>query len=172
MEPSRARHWQEAWRRAGIATGQRVPGRAKFYAVNAYPGPSGFLHVGTVRGLLYTDAFHRYHRMRGESVLFPFGIHASGLPAVTFAQKVADGDPVVRQQLDDENVPADEREKLRDPAYAARFLGAAYCRVLEATGVLYDPTTYVTTIDDDYQAFIRWQFRALERRQVLVRGTY
>ncbi|HYA54050.1 MAG TPA: class I tRNA ligase family protein [Thermoplasmata archaeon] len=172
MEPSRVRHWQEAWRRAGIATGQRVPGRAKFYAVNAYPGPSGFLHVGTVRGLLYTDAFHRYHRMRGESVLFPFGIHASGLPAVTFAQKVADGDPVVRQQLDDENVPADEREKLRDPAYAARFLGAAYRRVLEATGVLYDPTTYVTTIDDDYQAFIRWQFRALERRQVLVRGTY
>ena len=172
MDAARARHWQDAWRRAGIATGQRVPGRGKFYAVNAYPGSSGFLHIGTVRGLLYTDAFHRYHRMRGESVLFPFGVHASGLPAVTFAQKVEDRDPTVLQQLDDARVSAEDREKLKEPEFAARFLGDSYRAVLEAIGVLYDPSTYVTTIDEDYRAFIRWQFRALERAQVLVRGTY
>ncbi|HYA71478.1 MAG TPA: class I tRNA ligase family protein [Thermoplasmata archaeon] len=172
MDASRVRHWQEKWDRAGIATGERIRSRGKFYALNAYPGPSGFLHVGTVRGLLYTDAFHRYHRMLGESVLFPFGIHASGLPAVTFAQRVQDGDSSVRQQLDDARVSPEDRERLRDPEYAAQFLGESYRTVLRSVGVLFDPTTYVTTIDEDYQAFIRWQFRALERAKVIVRGTY
>jgi len=172
MDAARSRQWQEAWDRAGIATGQRVPGRGKFYAMNAYPGPSGFLHVGTVRGLLYTDALHRFHRMLGESVLLPFGIHASGIPAVAFAQRVQDGDPAVLQQLDDAKVPDGERERLRDPEYVARYLGESYRSVLRSIGVLYDPTTYVTTIDEDYRAFIRWQFRALERAKALVRGTY
>ncbi|HYB79925.1 MAG TPA: class I tRNA ligase family protein [Thermoplasmata archaeon] len=172
MDAARCRRWQEAWDRAGIATGQRVPGRGKFYAMNAYPGPSGFLHVGTVRGLLYTDALHRFHRMLGESVLLPFGIHASGIPAVAFAQRVQDRDPAVVQQLDDAKVPEPERERLRDPEYAARYLGESYRSVLRSIGVLCDPTTYVTTIDEDYRAFIRWQFRALERTKALVRGTY
>jgi leucyl-tRNA synthetase len=172
MEATRARHWQEAWSRAGIATGQRVPSRGKFYAVNAYPGPSGFLHVGTVRGLLYTDALHRYHRMLGESVLFPFGIHASGLPAVTFAQRVQNRDPVILQQLEDGGVPPTEWSRLEDPEYVVRFLGESYRSVLRSVGVLFDETTFLTTIDNDYRAFIRWQFRALERSKVLVRGTY
>ncbi len=172
MDATRVRHWQEAWNRAGIATGQRVPSRGKFYAVNAYPGPSGFLHVGTVRGYLYTDALHRYHRMLGESVLFPFGIHASGLPAVTFAQRVQDRDPTILQQLEDSAVPPSEWGRLEDPEYVVRFLGESYRSVLRSIGVLFDETTFLTTIDEDYRAFIRWQFRALERAKVLVRGTY
>ena len=172
MEATRVRHWQEAWSRAGIATGQRTPSHGKFYAVNAYPGPSGFLHVGTVRGLLYTDVLHRYHRMLGEAVLFPFGIHASGLPAVTFAQRVKDRDQIILQQLEDEKVPPTEWSRLEDPEYVVRFLGESYRSVLRSVGVLFDETTFLTTIDDDYRAFIRWQFRALERSKVLVRGTY
>jgi leucyl-tRNA synthetase len=172
MDADRVRHWQQAWAKAGIATGQRVPSRGKFYALNAYPGPSGFLHVGHLRGYLYTDALHRYHRMLGESVLFPFGIHASGLPAVTFAQRVQNQDPAIVQQLEDARVPPSERERLVDPEYAARFLGESYRAVLRSIGVLFDETTYLTTIDEDYQAFIRWQFRALDRAHALVRGTY
>ncbi|MGD0588317.1 MAG: class I tRNA ligase family protein [Thermoplasmata archaeon] len=172
MDAARVRHWQETWARAGIATGQRVPSRGKFYALNAYPGPSGFLHVGHLRGYLYTDALHRYHRMLGESVLFPFGIHASGLPAVTFAQRIQNRDPAVVQQLDEAGVSASEREQLADPEAAARFLGENYRAVLRSIGVLFDETTYLTTVDEDYRAFIRWQFRALERARALVRGTY
>jgi leucyl-tRNA synthetase len=79
---------------------------------------------------------------------------------------------VVLQQLDDGKVPPEERDRLEDPEYAARFLGESYRSVLQSIGVLFDPTTYVTTVDEDYRAFIRWQFRALERSKVLVRGTY
>ncbi len=172
MDPAAARRWQEVWARVGVATGRRVPGRAKFFALNAYPGTSGFLHVGHLRGYAYADALHRYHRMRGEQVFFPFGIHASGLPAVTWAQKVRDRDDFTLDQLREEGVPPEEWARLEDPEAAARFLGESYRRVLRSIGVLVDETTYVTTVDDDYRAFIRWQFRALKETGSIVQGAY
>ncbi len=172
MRPERARHWQEAWARAGLATGQRREGHPKYYALVAYPGTSGFLHVGHLRGFAYADALARYHRMRGEAVLVPFGVHASGLPAVTFAQRVRDDDPVVRQQLDDQGVPPAERARLTDPAEAARYLGESYRTVLGAIGALVDPSTYLTTIDDDYRAFVRWQFGRLHAAGAVAQGAY
>jgi leucyl-tRNA synthetase len=161
MDPSRAAKWQTAWAAAGLATAKRDPGRQKYFALNAYPGTSGLLHVGHLRGYAYLDALHRYHRALGHVVLFPFGVHASGLPAVTWAQKVRDRDPAVIQQLDDAGVPAAERERLTDPEYAARFIGDRYREVLRSLGALFDETTYVTTIDDDYRAFVAWQMRTL-----------
>jgi leucyl-tRNA synthetase len=172
MDRTRAAHWQEAWAKAGIATGQRVAGHRKFYALVAYPGTSGFLHVGHFRGYAYADPLIRYHRMLGESVLFPFGIHASGLPAVTFAQRVAEGDPALRQQLDDHGVSAEERQRLEDPEAAARFLGEEYRKILRSIGALLDETTYLTTVDNDYRAFIRWQFRTLRKQGAVGQGAY
>ena len=172
MDPARVEFWQAEWARSGIATGRRVPGHRKFYAVVAYPGTSGFLHIGHLRQYAYADALHRYHRMRGEEVLFPFGIHASGLPAVAWSQKIKDRDPATIAQLDDEDVSRDERSRLEDPEAAARFLGGRYQEILRAMGVLFDPTTYLTTVDEDYRAFIRWQFRALREAGALVQGTH
>jgi leucyl-tRNA synthetase len=172
MDLSRAEHWQAVWARAGLATGRRVPGRGKFYALMAYPGTSGFLHVGHLRAVAYADALHRYHRMRGEQVLFPFGIHASGIPAVAWAQKVKDRETSTVQQLRNEEVPESEWTRLEDPETAARFLGESYRRVHRAIGALVDETTYLTTVDEDYRAFIRWQFRALRDAGALVQGTY
>ncbi len=168
MDPGRAAAWQTAWERAGIATARRVPGRGKFFALVAYPGPSGFLHVGHLRQYVYADALHRYHRMRGEQVLFPVGLHASGLPAVAWAQKVKDRDPLTIGQLEDAGVPAAEWAALEDPEAAARFLGGTYLDVLRRFGLLYDPTTYCTTVDEGYRAFIRWQFRALHDAGALI----
>jgi len=172
MEPARASHWQEMWRRAGLHSAERRPERRKFYALIAYPGTSGFLHVGHLRSFAYADALHRYHRMIGEQVLFPFGIHASGLPAVTWAQKVKDGDPSTTETLDELGLPPEERRRLEDPEYAARYLGRDYLREIHRLGALVDDRTFLTTVDDDYRAFIRWQFRALRAAGALVQATY
>jgi len=172
MDPERATHWQEAWTRAGIGRARVRPGSGKFFALVAYPGASGFLHVGHLRGYAYGDPLHRYHRMLGEEVLFPFGVHASGLPAVAWARQVQERSPTVVQQLEDHQVPTAEWAGLEDPAAAARFLGRSYLRDLRRLGVMVDETTYVTTIDDDYQAFIRWQFRALQAAGALRQGPY
>ncbi|HTT35541.1 MAG TPA: class I tRNA ligase family protein [Thermoplasmata archaeon] len=167
MDPAREGHWQAAWRSAGLATARRDPGKAKFYALVAYPGSSGFLHVGHLRGVAYADSFHRFRRMRGEAVFFPTGTHASGLPAVTFAQRVKARDETVVAQLVEQEVPESDWARLEEPAEAARFLGRSYLDAFRELGCLIDETAYVTTIDDDYQAFIRWQFRVLERRGAL-----
>ena len=166
------RYWQERWRSEGLATARRDPGRAKFFAVVAYPGPSGFLHLGHLRGLTLADQLHRYHRMRGRAVFFPTGTHASGLPAVAFAQRVRDNDPSIRAQLLENGVPEAEWAALADPEGAARFLGEQYLGVFRRLGFLIDETAYLTTIDEDYRRFIGWQFRTLHRLGALRQGPY
>ncbi len=161
MEPSRELHWQSAWAAASLAAARRLPGREKFYALVAYPGSSGFLHVGHLRGLSLADTLHRYHRMLGHAVFFPTGTHASGLPAVTFAQKVANRDPDLVAQLRLYRVDESIWPRLEEPAEAARFLGERYLEAFRRLGLLIDERAYVTTIDPDYQAFIAWQFRRL-----------
>ena len=172
MDPSRAGHWQAVWAAEGLATARRAENREKFFALVAYPGASGFLHVGHLRGLVYADAFHRYHRARGRSVLFPFGLHASGLPAVSWAQRIRDGDEMTLQQLREAGLGPADWKPLEDPENAARFLGEEYRRVLGRMGILIDPTTYVTTIDEDYRAFIGWQMRALRGLGAIRQGAY
>ena len=172
MERARDEYWQSAWKRAGLATARRRPGREKFYALVAYPGASGFLHIGHLRGLAYADALHRFHRMRGRQVFFPTGTHASGLPSVTFAQKVAARDAATVAQLRENGVPESEWSRLEDPVQAARFLGLTYLEAFRRLGLLIDESAYVTTIDDDYQAFIRWQFGRLDRAGALVQAPY
>jgi leucyl-tRNA synthetase len=172
MEKSREAHWQAAWAQAGLARGDPDPSRSKFYAIVAYPGSSGFLHVGHLRGLAYADFMHRYHRMSGRAVFFPTGTHVSGLPAVTFAQKVERRDPLTLRQLEDQGIPESEWPRLAEPEYAGRFLGRSYLDVFRQFGLLIDERAYVTTIDEDYRAFIRWQFHRLEAAGALVQAPH
>jgi leucyl-tRNA synthetase len=172
MEPSREPHWQEAWAKAGIATARRVPDREKYYAVVAYPGPSGFLHLGHLRGLSLADALVRYHRMSGRQVFFPTGTHASGLPAVAFAQRVANRDPATVAQLRENGVPESSWEAWADPESVARFLGESYLGIYRRLGVLVDESAYLTTVDPDYRSFIQWQFQQLKRRGALAQAPY
>jgi leucyl-tRNA synthetase len=172
MDPDRVAHWQAEWERAGLPVARRKEGTPKFYALVAYPGPSGFLHVGHFLGLVYADTLHRYHRMRGERVFFPTGVHASGLPAVVFADKIRRGDPATLRALDERGISPAERERWMEPVAAARFLGEQYLRDFRAMGILVDPSAHLTTVDDDYRAFIRWQFHRLREAGCLVQRAY
>jgi len=64
------------------------------------------------------------------------------------------------------------RGRLEDPETAVRFLGEEYRKVLRSIGVLFDESTYVTTVDDDYRSFIRWQFARLKEAGALGQGAY
>ena len=63
----------------------------KFFLIFAYPGTSGFLHVGHLRSYTYPDVIAKFYRLNGFNVYFPSGIHASGLPAISFSEKVRSG---------------------------------------------------------------------------------
>ncbi|HEV8049226.1 MAG TPA: class I tRNA ligase family protein, partial [Thermoplasmata archaeon] len=172
MDPARVPHWQSEWERARLAEARVDGGREKFYAIVAYPGSSGFLHLGHLRGMTLADVLHRYYRMTGRSVFFPTGTHASGLPSVTFAQKVKERDARTVASLRSERIPESEWPELEDPIAAARFLGKRYLEVYRSFGILVDERAYVTTVDEDYQAFIRWQFRRLHALGALRQGPH
>ncbi|HEV2316887.1 MAG TPA: class I tRNA ligase family protein [Thermoplasmata archaeon] len=172
MGPTDEVQWQQRWAESGLARARRIPGQRKFYALWTYPGTSGFLHVGHLRGVTFADVLHRYHRMLGEQVFLPMGTHASGLPAVTFAQKVANRDPPTLRRLKENGVSDAQLPALADPESAARFLGETYLAVFRRLGVLFDESSYVTTIDPDYRAFIRWQFNRLRATGALGQAPY
>ena len=69
--------YQQKWSDAKVFDAEVDENKEKFYLIWAYPGVSGYMHVGHMRGYSYLDAIARYKRMQGYNVLFPVGVHTS-----------------------------------------------------------------------------------------------
>src|SRR3989344_4695880 len=104
--------WQDKWEKAELGKAEPAKGKKKFFMIFAYPGVSGYLHVGHMRGFSYTDAVCRYKRMNGYNVLFPVGTHASGNQAIAFANKVVHKDKDWLEYLKKNNCPQKTIDKL------------------------------------------------------------
>ncbi|MDX6626983.1 MAG: leucyl-tRNA synthetase, partial [Solirubrobacterales bacterium] len=74
---------QAAWAERGDfdAPSLPEPGQTPVYVKASSPFTSGNLHMGHVRDYAIGDAYARFHRARGDAVLFGFGFDAFGLPA-------------------------------------------------------------------------------------------
>jgi leucyl-tRNA synthetase len=73
---------QARWAESGaFATPRPESDRAGVYIKPSSPFTSGNLHMGHVRDYSIGDAYARFRRARGDSVLFGFGFDAFGLPA-------------------------------------------------------------------------------------------
>jgi len=88
--------WQNEWFKNKIYEAEKEKNK-KFFIHFAYPGVSGYLHVGHMRGFTYCDTIARFKRMIGYDVIYPAGFHASGIPSVGFAKKVERKDPITLQ---------------------------------------------------------------------------
>lgn len=163
------RKWRQRWEDAGLYDVDR--GEAddrKFFIHFAYPGISGYLHVGHMRGFSYADVFARYKRMTGHRVFYPAGFHASGIPSVGLARRVERGDEATLDYLRANGCPEDEIPKLKDPARVVEYFSHVYRdEYWKPFGFLIDWDSLCTTIDPGYQRFIQWQFRRLKDADLL-----
>ena len=161
--------WQAQWQKAGIAKAVRRPGQKKFFLIFAYPGVSGFLHVGHMRGYTYADVLTRFRRMQGYNVLFPAGFHASGLPAPSYAAKVRKKDPATIEQLKSYGLSESQIRGLEIPENTVKFFSNVYVEDFwKKFGFLIDYDRLISSIQPEYNRFIQWQFRKLKERNLLV----
>lgn len=160
--------WQQQWFKNNIQRAEKKKGK-KFFIHFAYPGVSGYLHVGHMRGFTYCDIIARYKRMQGFDVFFPAGFHASGIPSVGFAKKVERKDPTTITALKEYGVSDDEIKKLVDPSYVVDYFSKVYVEdYWKKFGFLIDYSRIMSTISDGYKKFIEWQFYKLKEKNLLL----
>jgi leucyl-tRNA synthetase len=160
--------WQQKWFETNINTAKREK-QKKFFLHFAYPGVSGYLHVGHMRGFTYCDVIARYKRMTGYDVLFPAGFHASGIPSVGFAKKVERKDPDTLRLLKQNGCSEECITRLTDPVEVVNYFSQVYVdEYWKRFGFLIDYTRLMNTISSGYKKFIQWQFHKLHDKKLLI----
>jgi leucyl-tRNA synthetase len=130
--------WRDFWRERGFFRADTADTRRKFYYLNMFPYPSGYLHVGHGRNYIIGDVVTRFYLMRGYNILNPMGWDAFGLPA--------------------ENAAIDRGVHPRDWT----LQNIAYAKEqFRAWGIEYDWDREVATCDPEYYRFTQWLFLKL-----------
>lgn len=164
--------WVERWDNAKLGEAVRDSKKPKFFIIFAYPGISGYLHIGHMRGYSYTDAIARYKRMRGFNVLFPVGTHASGNQAIALAKKLEKKDKDWVEYLLDNNCPKEKLKELVEPENIVEYFNDVYVNQWKSLGFLADWNRFTCTIYQDYNKFIQWQFEKLKQNNLLIQKPY
>ncbi|MGA1848957.1 MAG: leucine--tRNA ligase, partial [Thermoplasmatota archaeon] len=163
--------WQQKWA-AVDAFRPKGPGAdtgKKFFLIFAYPGISGYLHVGHMRGFTYADVITRYKRVTGHDVLFPVGFHASGIPAISLAKRIERKDEKTIDYMIRNGCPGDRVEELGDVDKLIDFFSNVYIEdYWKRFGFGMDFTRCMTTVSPGYNRFITWQFRKLSEKGLLI----
>jgi leucyl-tRNA synthetase len=164
--------WQERWYSARINEANPSD-RPKFMIIFAYPGVTGYLHVGHMRGFSYVDAIARYKRMMGFNVLFPVGTHATGNGAISLANRVRRGDENTLEYLMSNGCSKENLERLKTPNGVVDFFNEVYVNdYWKRFGFLADWRRFTCTIYPEYGHFIQWQFRKLNDKGLLIQKPY
>lgn len=165
--------WLKEWEKAGLYKAEPVKGKKKFFIIFAYPGISGYLHLGHMRGYSYADIIARYKRMQGYNVLFPVGTHASGIPAIAFATKVRNKEENTINYLRLNGCPEEVIPTLSNSEMVVEYFNNVYVNDFwKKFGFLADWRRFTCTVYKDYNKFIQWQFKKLKDNNLLVQKPY
>ena len=165
--------WQARWAEAGLDRSERDESKPKFMIIFAYPGVTGYLHVGHLRGYTYVDAINRYKRMTGYNVLFPVGTHATGNGGISLFNRISRGDEATIDYLKRNGCTDEELASLKDPMSVVEFFNKVYVNdYWKRFGFLADWRRFTCTLYPDYGKFIQWQFRKLHDAGLLIQKPY
>ncbi len=165
--------WQEVWEQQGAYEANPDKDMPKFFLTAAYMYPNSPIHIGHARTYLIADVLARFYRHKGYNVLFPMGFHYTGTPILTMAEAVASGDRELISLFKElYDVPDDVITRMSDPLYLASYFHSVSKEAMKRFGLSVDWRREFTTIDEEYKAFIQWQFRKLLGKGYLEKGTH
>jgi len=166
--------WQERWHDAKLFEADPKPGQQKFFLTFPYPYVNGLPHVGHLFTMMRVEAFARYKRSQGFNVLFPQGWHATGSPITTAAMRVKEGDPKQLQILKDNGVPESEIASFEEPEHWIHYFAPRYKQDVASTGISIDwrREFHTTSLNPQYDAFIKWQFTTLHEKGYVQKGRH
>ncbi len=165
--------WQRAWAENRLNESERADGKPKFMIIFAYPGITGYLHVGHLRGYTYADALGRYKRMTGYNVLFPVGTHGTGNGCISLANKIKKHDEKTVDYLQRNGCPTEKIDTLTEPMDVVNFFNEVYQNdYWKRFGFLADWRRFTCTLYPDYAKFIEWQFTKLRDAGLLIQKPY
>ena len=165
--------WQKAWTDAKLNESERKDGKPKFMIIFAYPGITGYLHVGHLRGYTYADALGRYKRTTGYNVLFPVGTHGTGNGCISLANKIKKHDEKTVDYLVRNGCDPALVDKLTEPMDVVNFFNGVYQNdYWRRFGFLADWRRFTCTLYPDYGKFIEWQFTKLKEKGLLIQKPY
>ena len=134
--------WQEYWEREKTCRAEDDSEKAKYYALDMFPYPSGAgLHIGHPEGYVASDILARYKKACGFNVLHPMGWDAFGLPAEQYAIKTG-----------------------THPSVTTRANVDNFRRQIKSIGFAIDWDREINTTDSIYYKWTQWIFLKLFQR--------
>lgn len=165
--------WRSEWQENEIYKTDVDEEKEPFYLIFAYPGISGFLHLGHMRCYSYTDIIARYKRMKGFNVLFPSGTHPTGNQAISLSKQLEEGDQEKIDYMKRNGATEEDIERLKDPMELLDYFNEVYReKYWKKFGISIDFDHFTNTIREDYKQFIRWQFKKLDEKDLLTQRPY
>ncbi|MEE3083770.1 MAG: leucine--tRNA ligase [Candidatus Thermoplasmatota archaeon] len=140
--------WQQAWRDAKAFDSEVNTDLPKFYCLEMFPYPSGYMHMGHVRNYSIGDSMARFRRLNGFNVLYPMGYDSFGMPAENAAKKTG-GHP--------HNVTWSNIESIRAD--------------LQSMGFSYDWRRELATSNKEYYKWNQWIFLKFHEMGLVERRT-
>ncbi len=81
-------YWQKFWEKEKVFSFDSAA-KGKVYSVDTPPPTvSGKMHIGHAFSYSQQDFIVRYHRMKGETIFYPFGTDDNGLPTERLVEKL------------------------------------------------------------------------------------
>ena len=172
--------WQEKWKDAEIFMGRIDRTRPKWFITVPYPYATGPLHIGHCRTYNLGDIFSRYKRQSGYNVFFPMAFHITGTPVLSVADRLKKREPkywnlykeYVGIYESDETQIENILDSFADPMKVAMYFSSKLIQDFQRMGFSIDDTHQFTTGDPEYNRFIEWQYKVLNDKGYITKGSY
>jgi len=165
--------WQKKWEKEKIFEADSNK-RKKFFVNFPYPYINSYLHLGHGFSSVRVDITARFKRMQGFNVLFPQGWHCTGMPVWAASQRIKENEPRQIEIMKSQGFSEKEIKKFQDPKHWIDVFVPAAQEDFTRIGNSVDwRRSFITTeLNSRYDKFIRWQFRKLKEKGLVVKGKH